>query len=109
MIKYFEGENKMTVTYTTPDGMYRIIAENGAFVPQERDVRTAEVGRIRSEQELQAIRDGGIWTIQDSGWQGFFLGYQQFSNISKGNKSFKSEKAAIAFVNRCSENLQEVA
>lgn len=96
----------MKVIYTTQCGLYRVIEENGLFYPQVQGVHVAGYGCVSSLQEAQAIEDQRRITYTP--WQGFSLGYGQFSTTWKGDKSFKTQKGAIAFVDRCSEN-QEVA
>lgn len=97
----------MKVIYTTPCGLYRVIEENGLFYPQVQAIRIAGYGLASSLQEAQAIEDQR--RISYTPWQGFPGGYHQFSTRYKGDKSFKTQKGAIAFVDRCSENAQEVA
>jgi len=100
-----EREKTMEIIYTTACGMFHVISKNGLFFPQERHVACTQIGRIHSEQALAEVVAGGIWKVSDSGWKGFYGSCKQFGSY-RGDKSFKTEKGAIAFVNRCSEDLQ---
>ena len=99
----------MNIIYTTADGMFRVLEEKGVYVPQERIVTVADFGRLRSEQEVQRFLASPVSKVHDNGWHGFHGGYQQFSIAYKGDKSFKTDKGAIKFVEQHSESLQEVA
>ena len=58
--------------------MFCVISKNGLFFPQKR---------------------------RGNGWHPFYGSCQQFGAY-RGDKSFKTEKGAIAFVKRCSEDVQ---
>ena len=95
----------MEILHTTACGMFRVIKKDGLFYPQERRVTCssytgARIPNVELERDLMA----GKWSVYDSGWRGFHLGY--VGTRSKGYKSLKTEKGAIAFAERCSANLQ---
>ena len=94
-----------TALYTTLSGMYRVVEQDGAYYPQEQSLYCSSyaAGRIRSMATVTDLIAAGH-AIQGHGWKSYFLGYQQFSSLSKGFKSFKSLQAAIKFVDRQSEN-----
>jgi len=95
-----------TVLYTSLTGMFRVVEKDGAYYPQEQSIFCSSYcdGRIRSMRTVTDLIAAGQ-VIQGSGWKGYFLGYQQFSTVSKGFKSFKSLQLAIKFVDRQSENV----
>jgi hypothetical protein len=96
------------IAYTTPCGMYQIVEKDGLFYPQERRVLVPGWGRLYSQQEVEEFRASGHWTIQEGPFEGWFLG-RTCRGESKGYKRFKSERAAINFVDGCSAQLQEAA
>ena len=89
------------ILYMTLTGMYRVVEKDGAFYPQEQAIYCSSYadGRIHSMATVNDLIAAGH-AIQGHGWKSYFLGYQQFSTISKGFKSFKSLQAAITFADR---------
>jgi|SRR5579885_1652921 len=98
------------VIYTTSCGMFRVVEKNGAFYPEEIIVRVAGVGRLRNQAEVEryqrSYQENGLDRVRFGSWEGWFLGYTQ-RNENKGYKNYKSAKAAIKYVDQCSENLQD--
>jgi hypothetical protein len=97
----------MNAIYTTVCGMFRVVEGNGMLFPQQRIVSVAGFGRLLNEQEVKSFENSPINKIVVGAWTSFSGGYEQFGTY-KGDKSYKSDKAAIKFVNRCSEDLQGV-
>src|SRR5579859_6547795 len=95
----------MNIIYTTADQMYRVIEKNGAFYPEEcrSHCPAYSNARLTDASLIEALVKNN-WTVYTD-WYGYFLGYDCRGKC-KGNKNFKTAKAAIAFVERCSANLQ---
>jgi hypothetical protein len=95
----------MTIIYTSPCSMYRVIEENGLFYPQERRAWAAGWGRLFSQQEIDEFVATDHYTVSESPFEGWFLG-RTCRGENKGFKSYKSAKSAIAFVDGCSEQMR---
>lgn len=95
--------------YTATYGMFRVVEQDGLFYPEAHIVtcRSYQSGRIATES-LRLDLIANKWNVWDSGWSRFHMGWD-CRGENKGDKRFKSEKAAIAFVERCAINLQEAA
>lgn len=97
----------MSAIYTTSCGMYQVVEDSGLFYPQGRRAVALGWGRLRSQQEVEEFRASEHWTVQEGPFEGWFLG-RTCRGKSKGYKSYKSAKSAIAFADNCSAQLQTI-
>lgn len=101
------------IIYTTPDEMFRVIRkEDGLYYPQEQIISCpAYSGGRLMDMELVAELIANNWSVNISPWRGWYLGESTTGpyRVSKGYKRYKTEKAAIAFVNNLSAQYHEAA
>lgn len=99
------------IIYTTPDEMFRIIRkEDGLYYPQEQVISCpAYSGGRLMDMALVKELIANKWSVNISTWRSWYLGESTTGpyRISKGDKRYKSEKAARAFVDKVSASYQE--